>query len=338
LPWSLPGNNGQPIGLSLDLIRTLLPSAFAIAVLGAIESLLSAVVADGMAKTKHNPDSELIAQGIGNIIGPFFGGFAATGAIARTATNIRSGGRSPIASFTHSIFVLSAILLLAPLVAYLPMASLAGLLLLVAWNMSEAKHFVHIVKIAPRSDVLVLLVCFSLTVVFDMVIGVSVGLVLSSLLFMHWMAITSKVNIFAEKHSQLKQPLPPNTMLYEISGPLFFGAAQKAMSIFNIIDHNTRVIILHLSGVQLIDATGLISLESVLDLLKKKGIFIIISGITKQPATVLVKAGIHNEENHLFICKKYSKALEQAWLHINKTSSHDTKLQHKEASLDKSFV
>lgn len=338
LPWSLPGANGQAVGLSLGLIRELLPSAFAIAMLGAIESLLSAVVSDGMANTKHDPDAELFAQGVGNIVGPFFGGFAATGAIARTATNIRSGGRSPVAAFTHSIFVLLAVLLLAPLVAYLPMASLAALLLLVAWNMSEAKHFIHITKIAPRSDVLVLLMCFSLTVLFDMVIGVSVGLVLSSLLFMHWMAVTSKVNVFAEKDPKLKEPLPPNTMLYEIAGPLFFGAAQKAMSTFNAIGQNTKVVILYIGSVPLIDATGVVSLESVLTLLKKKGVFVIISGVRRQPGTALARAGIKSEVNSLFICRKFSKALEHAWAYTNDTIEVKAKSPSKKAEVDRSFV
>jgi len=326
LPWHLPGADGQAIGISLSLIRELLPAAFAIAVLGAIESLLSAVVSDGMTNKKHNSDSELLAQGIGNIVGPFFGGFAATGAIARTATNIRSGGRSPIAAFTHSVFVLLAVLLLAPLVAYLPMASLAALLLLVAWNMSEAKHFIHITKIAPRSDIVVLLICFFLTVFFDMVIGVSVGLVLSALVFMHRMAETSKVNIFAEKSSKLKEPLPPNTILYEIMGPLFFGAAQKAMSTINVIGQNTKIIILYIGAVQIIDATGLVSLESVLKLLKEKGVFVIIAGVRKQPAIALANAGIHNQENSIFICRKFSKALEQAWAYSKNINS---KIEHK---------
>ena len=161
--------------------------------LGAIESLLSAVVADGMTGRKHDPDAELVAQGIGNIVAPFFGGFAATGALARTATNIRAGARSPLAAVVHALFVLAAVLLLAPLLGYLPMASLAALLLLVAWNMSEREHFAHVLRVAPRSDVLVLLTCFALTVLFDMVVAVTAGLVLAALLFMRRMAEVSGV-------------------------------------------------------------------------------------------------------------------------------------------------
>src|SRR5262249_14814230 len=153
--------------------QDLIPSAFAIAMLGAIESLLSAVVADGMARTRHDPDAELTALGVGNVICPFFGGIPATGAIARTATHIRYGARSPIAAIMHASFVLLVVLMFAPVISYLPLSSLAALLLLVAYNMSEMKHFIHVVKVAPRSDVSVLLACFSLTVVFDMVIGVT---------------------------------------------------------------------------------------------------------------------------------------------------------------------
>src|SRR5215471_4115301 len=168
LPWS-----GTP--LSYAFIRQLLPAAFAIAMLGAIESLLSAVIADGVTDTKHDPNSELVALGIGNIVAPFFGGIAATGALARTATNIRSGARSPFASVTHALVVLASMLALARWVAFVPMASLAALLLQVAWNMAELRNFVGILRVAPKSDVTVLLTCFGLTVLFDMVVAVSVG-------------------------------------------------------------------------------------------------------------------------------------------------------------------
>ncbi|HYX25022.1 MAG TPA: SulP family inorganic anion transporter, partial [Thermoanaerobaculia bacterium] len=191
IPWHLPGPDGHPIGLSFGLIRTLIPSAFAIAMLGAIESLLSAVVADGMTGGSHDPDAELVAQGVGNLVAPFFGGIAATGALARTATNVRSGARSPLAAIFHSGFVLLAVLLFAPVLNYLPMASLAALLLIVAWNMSEAKHFAHAMRVAPRSDVIVLLTCFGLTVIFDMVVSVTAGVLLAALLFMRRMAEVS---------------------------------------------------------------------------------------------------------------------------------------------------
>ncbi|HEV7515694.1 MAG TPA: C4-dicarboxylic acid transporter DauA, partial [Thermoanaerobaculia bacterium] len=222
LPWHLPGADGKPIGLSFGLLRELVPSAFAIAMLGAIESLLSAVVADGMTGGSHDPDAELVAQGIGNIVAPFFGGIAATGALARTATNVRSGARSPLAAIFHSLFVLLAVLILAPVLNYLPMASLAALLLVVAWNMSEAKHFAHAMRVAPRSDVFVLLTCFGLTVIFDMVVSVTVGVLLAALLFMRRMAEFSNVRLVSQ-HPIASGGMPKDVLIYEIAGPLFFG-------------------------------------------------------------------------------------------------------------------
>src|SRR5262249_24395479 len=172
LPWHLPSSSGRPIGLSLEVIRALAPSAFAIAMLGAIESLLSAVVADGMTGKKHDPDVELIAQGVGNLAAPFFGGIATTRAPARTAAHIPSGARSPLSAVFHSVFVLASVLIFAPVLGYLPMASMAALLILVAWNMGEWRHFAHLLRHAPRSDILVLVICFALTIVFDMVVSV----------------------------------------------------------------------------------------------------------------------------------------------------------------------
>src|SRR5262249_7721938 len=170
LPWTYGGG----IDLDLATLRALLPSAFAIAMLGAIESLLAAVVADGLSGTKHDPNSELFAVGVGNLLCPFFGGIAATGALARTPPNIRAGARSPVSPVIHALFILACTLALAPLVAYMPMAAMAALLLIVAKNMAEVRHFEHIVRVAPRSDVMVLLACFGLTVLFDMVISVCV--------------------------------------------------------------------------------------------------------------------------------------------------------------------
>ena len=210
-PWTLPGPDGQPLGLSLALVRDLFPAAFAIAMLGAIESLLSAVVADGMSGSRHDPDAELLAQGMGNLVAPFFGGFAATGAIARTATNIRAGARSPLAAVIHAAVVLLAVLLLAPVLGRLPMAALAALLLVVACNMSEAKHFLHMLRVSPRADLAVLLVCFGLTVVFDMVIAVTVGVILAALLFMRRMAEVSGIRLVdrRERVRGLDHPAAP---------------------------------------------------------------------------------------------------------------------------------
>jgi SulP family sulfate permease len=274
------------------LIRALLPSAFAIAMLGAMESLLSAVVADGMTGLKHDPDAELIAQGVGNLIAPFFGGFAATGALARTATNVRSGARTPIAAVAHSLFVLVAVLALAPLLGRLPMASLAALLLLVAWNMSERKHFAYVLRAAPRSDVLVLLACFGLTIVFDMVVAVTAGMILASVLFIRRMAEVSGVRLVGESHPELAAPLPRGVVLYEVFGPLFFGAAPAAISALQTVEkRGVKAVMLDLQAVPAIDATGLMHLESLLRRLNAAGIKVILAGIRPQPLRALARAG-----------------------------------------------
>jgi SulP family sulfate permease len=274
------------------MLRELVPSAFAIAMLGAIESLLSAVIADGMTGKRHDPNAELVGQGIGNIIAPFFGGIAATGALARTATNIRAGARSPFASIVHAVVVLLSMVALAPLVAYVPMASLSALLLLVAWNMSERRHFKHIVQVAPKSDVIVLLTCFGLTVIFDMVVSVSAGVVLAALLFMKRMAelTQARLGLGREGGADTDRDLPAGVARYEIAGPLFFGAAQHAMGQVDRLLPDVKVVILDLSRVPAIDATGLVALESACATLDKGKRHVIISGPLPQPHTIFEKA------------------------------------------------
>jgi len=294
LPWGMPGPGGEAIGhqlLDVGLFKALLTSAFAIAILGAIESLLSAVVADGMTGKRHDPDAELIAQGAGNVIAPLFGGFAATGAIARTATNIRSGARSPIAAIVHSLFILAAVLLAAPLLGYLPMASMAALLLIIARNMSEVRHFVHVLRVAPRSDVLVMLTCFFLTVIFDMVIAVSAGVVLAALLFMGRMAAVSTVRLVADEPADADQSLPAGVLHYRVAGPLFFGAAHRAMSALHTVQSGIRAILLDMRDVPVMDATALVNLESVLDRLHQRRVFVIIAGAQPQPLDLMARAG-----------------------------------------------
>lgn len=311
LPWNLPGPTGEPLGLSFGLIRALAPSAFAIAMLGAIESLLSAVVADGMTGGSHDPDAELMAQGTGNLIAPFFGGIAATGALARTATNIRSGARSPLAAIFHSVFVLLAVLLLAPVLNYLPMASLAALLLIVAWNMSEVKHFAHALRVAPRSDVIVLLTCFGLTVIFDMVISVTVGVLLAALLFMRRMAEVSGSRL-VDQHP-IAQGLPRDVLVYEVSGPLFFGAAQRAMSAFHrTAMSGVSVLVMDLSSVPAIDATGLVSLESAIERLNALGVYVILAGVQSQPLRVLARAGWRDRKKRIAVFRSMDRAFRLA--------------------------
>ncbi len=289
LPW---GHS-----LSFALVHDLLPAAFAIAMLGAIESLLSAVIADGLTGTKHDPNAELVGLGVGNLLAPIFGGIAATGALARTATNIRSGARSPIACVTHSIVVLLAILLLAPFVAFVPMASLAALLLLVAWNMSEVRHFAGLLKIAPRSDVFVLLTCFFLTVFFDMVVAVSVGFVLAAILFMRRMAeITeSKLSMDNTEEHRLVD-VPKGVSFYEVNGPLFFGAAQSAMEALHASHTDAfHALILHLGKVPVIDATGFAALENAIEVLVKRKKVVILAGPLPRPQKIFEKARLESK-------------------------------------------
>lgn len=312
LPWQEPGGQGAPLGLSMELVRALIGPAFAIAALGAIESLLSAVVADGMAGTKHDPDAELVGQGLGNLVAPFFGGFAATGAIARTATGIRSGAKTPIAGVIHAAFVFAAVMALAPVLSYLPMASMAALLLIVAWNMSDARHFVHMLKVAPRSDLSVLLVCFGLTVAFDMVIAVSIGIVLAALLFMRRMAEITGARMVGNGAGKLREPLPNGVILYEIAGPLFFGAADKAMGNLAAMAPDVKVVVLDMSAVPAMDVTGLVALESVLRKLKARGVRVIIGGLQPQPQRVMAKARIVEAPGELRFCTSLDQAVEEA--------------------------
>jgi SulP family sulfate permease len=312
LPWTLGGAGGAPFTLDFATIRALLPSAFAIAMLGAIESLLSAVIADGMTGTRHDPNAELIGLGIGNVLCPFFGGIPATGALARTATNIRAGAQSPIASVVHSAFILACTVALAPLVAYLPMAALAGLLLIVAKNMSEAHHFVRLVRIAPRSDVFVLVLCFGLTVIFDMVISVGVGVVLASLLFMRRMAELTDVRLDASTTRDLE--MPQGVQLYEIAGPLFFGAAQKAMNAM-APGKGTIAVILKMDQVPVIDATGLVAFESVVHKLLRAGHKIIFAGLAERPRELLERAGIVRDPGRIAFAPDLDTALSMALVH-----------------------
>ncbi len=317
IPWHATGPNGAPLSISFGVLRELLSGAFAVAMLGGIESLLSAVIADGMAGTRHDPDAELLALGVANVITPFFGGIPATGAIARTATNIRSGARSPIAAMVHALTVLAAVIVLAPLIGYLPMAGLAALLLLVAWNMSEAKHFGHVLRVAPRSDALVLMTCFVLTVVFDMVVAVSVGVVLAALLFMRRMAEITHARLTGnggddEASVAIPPELQKQVAIYDVAGPLFFGAAQKAVGSLGAIGGGLKVMIIRLDHVPIIDATGLVALESAIAALSKRGCLTILTGLQKQPAGLISRAGLESRAWRVVIQPNLSAALDAA--------------------------
>ena len=311
LPWLLPDADGNPIGISFNLINSLLASAITIAILGSLESLLCAVVADGMSGTKHNPDDELIGQGIGNIIAPFFGGIPATAAIARTTANIRAGGTSPLSSVIHSLFIISAILILSPLIAYLPMASMAALLMMVAWNMSEIKPFIRLLKIAPRDDILILLTCFSLTVIFDMTVAVAVGIGLASILFIRKSIILVETNHRRVTNDD-DQGLPEEISIYNIDGPLFFGSAQQAIkNIANILP-DIRVVILDMSKVTILDVTAIIAMESIADQLADNEIGLVINNLKPRMVSKLNRAGIKEKEGIIAFSLTIDEAIEKA--------------------------
>jgi len=308
-PWTWGGPGGEPLTLNIAFVRDLLPSALTIAMLGAIESLLSAVVADGMTGSAHDPDCELLAQGLGNLAAPLFGGIAATGAIARTATNIRHGARSPVAAMFHAIVVLAAMVALAPWLGYLPMSAMAALLLRVAWNMAEVRHVVHAVRISPHSDVLVLLVCFTLTVIFDMVVAVLVGTILAALLFMRRMAEVADVRLISERHHGFDGLIPPGVALYEVAGPMFFGATHKAMSALSKLDPAVRVIVLDLASVPVMDATALVNLESAVDRLTASRVHVVLGGVQKQPLDLLARSHMRKSRENLKVRRHMPDAL-----------------------------
>jgi SulP family sulfate permease len=311
----LPWNQGETgLAFNYATIRELLPSAFAIAILGAIESLMAAVVADGMSGSTHDPNSELIALGVANIVCPFFGGIAATGALARTATNIRAGARSPFSAVLHSIFVLACTIALAPLVGYLPMAALAGLLLIVARNMSEARHFIRLARIAPRSDVIVMLTCFGLTVMFDMVIAVTFGVLLAALMFMKRMAVLTKTTTLQQVKFE-KFTVPPGVRIYEMAGPLFFGAAKTAMEAIHTAGGLDHSVIISMRNVPTMDATGLVALESVLDRLKRSKVKVIFAGVTLEVADIMKEAGIERIPGQLAYAPDVETAVSMAIVH-----------------------
>jgi SulP family sulfate permease len=308
VPWHEAG-----MALDYHTIRELMPAAFAIAMLGAIESLMAAVVADGMSNTRHDPNAELIALGIANIVCPFFGGIAATGALARTATNIRAGARSPFSATMHSIFVLTCTIALAPLVSYLPMAALAGLLIIVARNMSEFHHFVRLTRIAPKYDVIVMLTCFGLTVAFDMVIAVTVGVVLAALLFMRRMSTLTKVELEARTDSGYE--VPKGIRVYEIAGPLFFGAAKTAMETLHTVGGTDHTCVLDMRNVPVIDATGLVALESTVERLLKSNVKVIFAGLEPNVSEKFDKAGIKRAPGKIAYAPDVETAISMGIVH-----------------------
>lgn len=275
----------------------LIGPAFTIAMLGAIESLLSAVVADGMVGTRHDSNQELIGQGIANMITPLFGGFAATGAIARTATNVRNGGTSPLAGIVHSATLVLIIVFLAPLAAHVPLAALAAILFVVAWNMSEARHFVKMVQRAPLADIVILLVTFALTVFVDLVVAVNIGVILATLHFLRRMA--SSVEVQQQSQQQLQEEFghrglqfPPGVLVYRVEGPFFFGAVENFERALASTHTDPRALIIRLRWVPFIDITGLQTLEEVVRDLQRRKVRVMLTGANERVQGKLAKAGL----------------------------------------------
>ena len=276
----------------------LIGPAFAIAMLCAIESLLSAVVADGMAGTRHDSNQELIGQGIANIAAPLFGGFAATGAIARTATNIRNGGTGPLSGIVHSLTLVLIILFLAPLAAHVPLAALAAILFVVAWNMSEARHFLKMVRRAPRADVAILLITFGLTVFADLVVAVNIGVILAMLHFLRRMAASVEVQQVSDQELKTEfahrgfEKLPPGVLVYAVEGPFFFGAVENFERALASTHTDPRIVIIRLRWVPFIDITGLQTLEEAIMDLHRRGVRVMLTGANARVAGKLERAGI----------------------------------------------
>ncbi|WP_025121125.1 MULTISPECIES: C4-dicarboxylic acid transporter DauA [unclassified Serratia (in: enterobacteria)] len=299
LPWHLPAGDGKPTELSWQLISALLPAAFSMAMLGAIESLLCAVVLDGMTGKKHHSNAELIGQGAGNIIAPFFGGITATAAIARSAANVRAGATSPVSAIIHSLMVLLALLVLAPWLSYLPLAAMASLLLLVAWNMSESHKVVYLLRRAPKDDILVMLLCMSLTVLFDMVIAITVGIVLASLLFMRRIARMTRLSELSADDGRL---------VLRVNGPLFFAAAERIFNDLLVRGENYHTIILQWDAVPVLDAGGLNALQRYIDALPAEK-QLVITDIPFQPLKTLARARMKPIEGKLHFYPTLPEAL-----------------------------
>ena len=281
LPWNMPESN---FTLSWSSLQALLPAAFSMAMLGAIESLLCAVVLDGMTGTKHKANSELIGQGLGNIVAPFFGGITATAAIARSAANVRAGATSPISAVIHAILVILALLVLAPLLSWLPLSAMAALLLMVAWNMSEAHKVVDLLRHAPKDDIIVMLMCMSLTVLFDMVIAISVGIVLASLLFMRRIARMTRL-------APVNVDVPDDVLVLRVIGPLFFAAAEGLFTDLESRIEGKRIVVLKWDAVPVLDAGGLDAFQRFVKRLPE-GCELRISNLEFQPLRTMARAGI----------------------------------------------
>lgn len=299
----------------LKTIESLVPDAFTIAILAGIESLLSCVVADSMVNSRHRSNMELVAQGAGNIASALFGGIPATGAIARTAANIKNGGRTPIAGMVHSITLLLILVVLMPYAALIPMPAIAAILFMVAYNMCGWREFVNLCKTAPKSDILVLVLTFVLTVVFDLVVAIEVGLILTCILFMKRMSDVTEVSgwKYVEPEDDPEGTMmnvPKNTVVYEITGPMFFGAADKLLKI--AVQDNAKCLILRMRSVNAIDSTAMRNFERLYKECQKKKVTLIFSHVNSQPMSIMHKAGFYEEVGADNFCTHINDAMKRA--------------------------
>ena len=314
----LPGVSVPSV--NMDMIITLLPDALTIAFLAGIESLLSCVVSDGMIGSRHKPNMELVAQGAGNIVSALFGGIPATGAIARTAANVKNGGRTPIAGMVHAVTLLIVLVVLMPYAAWIPMPAIAAILFMVAYNMSGWREMISLCRTSPKSDILVLLTTAVLTIVFDLVVAIEVGVVLTALLFLKRMADVTEVkswkyigdNIDENNDPDsinLKQ-VPKDTLVYEINGPMFFAAADKFLDIQTV--SGSKAVIVRMRGVPAMDVTALRSLRNIHAVCKRHGAVMILSHVNEQPMSVMEHAGFADEIGRDNFCANIDAALEHA--------------------------
>lgn len=306
--------------INLTMINRLVPDAISIAILAGVESLLSCVVADGMIGSRHRSNIELVAQGTGNIFSSLFGGIPATGAIARTAANVKNGGRTPISGMVHSVTLLLILVVCMPYASLIPMPTIAAILFMVAYHMSEWKGFVELIKKSPKSDIMVLLVTFLLTVLFDLVVAIEIGLLMAAILFVKRMSDVTDVQRWREdipdglddegNEAELK-PIPKHTVVYEINGPMFFGAADKFLKI-SIADPQIHNVILRMRSVTAMDINALNALQKVLKSCQKKNVTLILSHVQEQPYRMMQKAGFDKEVGLENFCANIDKALERA--------------------------
>jgi SulP family sulfate permease len=316
IPAGLPGFHIPHI--TLDHIRELMLPGFTIAMLGAIESLLSAMVADGMIESRHDSNQELIGQGIANLVCPWFGGISATGAIARTATNVRSGGRTPIAGIIHAVTLLLIVLIAAPLARFIPLAALSGVLLVVAWRMGEWHNFAAMAR-GPRADFLVLLLTFALTVTFDLTVAVGFGLVMAGVLFIRQMEEITQIRLVTPESeleigadSVREKHMPEGVIVFRIEGPFFFGAAEKLEDALDMLAAAPRVVIFRMRKVPAIDGTGLRALNLMFDKFAHRHTQVILSGVQPQPMKVLYESGFIDRLGLENICPNVDTSLRRA--------------------------